>query len=92
MDSFPESSIESSVVCLVSRFLNHYLILPRFSINAFEISYILEVAVKTKTTFYDSSYINVRNSEVLKLINDDLDLRRRAAGENVTVFELVDVF
>jgi predicted nucleic acid-binding protein len=62
-----------------------------FSITSTEIPNILKIALKTGTTFYDASYIYMCGREKVKLISEDVDLRRKAEGEKVTVLELKDV-
>ena len=65
--------------------------IPTVSISAAEISGILGIAINTKISFYDASYIYICDRDHLKLITDDLELKRKAASEKVAVFELMDV-
>lgn len=63
-----------------------------FSIEAIEIPNILAVAIRSKATFYDASYIYICTRENLGLISEDSDLRKKARMEKIEVIELEVIF
>lgn len=72
---------------VVAMFENILRNIDKLSIGS-EISEVIGVAVKNNVTFYDASYIYIAQKYGLKLVTEDIDLKR--FPEAISVDKLID--